>query len=462
MRAVGHLRLRVRRRHAGLVGKLLRGDVRAVVVQEGPDVERLRQVDLLALQRRHDGRGLADVPGDHAVRDVVVAQVERRRHASLLVEVHADHRERVLLQHLAALGVVLDVLVDVHEQVAVARADVHNEARLRLEVLAVEDHVDIAHHVLEERLVLRTAADHVERAPDVLLRVVLVLVREAPARVLGQDLLEASQHRRVRRRHEVRVAALERQAAFLGHLDDPISAHRANGDLVEHRPDHVALGRVELGEVQLLRDLVLAEVQAGLVPARVVGDGRQQRRQHHAVQEDRQRLALGGLPRRTVLGPRLNAASRSFRRDLERRDGVGVDLLQGSRRRRRRTKMSLQFVQLQAGHRSVGALLRVEAQVAENAARSQHDVERPLVHTDLRGKVFGGRGLCLQGPQRPGDQLDQYVTCSPAVDKHEGIATEVNPFWDRILHGGAFDNHCRYHPSGRVAGRGWWAGLEDA
>ena len=100
--------------------------------------------------------------------------------------------------------VLFDVLVDLHQQMTVARARVHHVARLSLEVLPSEDHVDMApelqektiaslsaeHEVLEERGMLRATPNDVQSALHMDLRVLVLHAHEAPARVLEEDVLE--------------------------------------------------------------------------------------------------------------------------------------------------------------------------------------------------------------------------------------------------------------------------------
>mmetsp|Transcript_34022 Transcript_34022/g.76908 ORF Transcript_34022/g.76908 Transcript_34022/m.76908 type:complete len:388 (+) Transcript_34022:266-1429(+) len=189
---VRHLGPRVFGGRALLGERLGWWDVRAIVVQEGSHMQGLCQVDLFLLQGRHDVGGLANVTEYHHVGDTVLGQVDRRGSTRLLVEVHPDHGEGMVVEHFAAGCVRLHVLVDVHQEVTISRPRVHDEARLGGEVLAAEDDVEVAHEILEEGLMLSAAAYDVQGSLDVDLRLLRVLagVHKAPARVLKEDGLE--------------------------------------------------------------------------------------------------------------------------------------------------------------------------------------------------------------------------------------------------------------------------------
>mmetsp|Transcript_10772 Transcript_10772/g.28806 ORF Transcript_10772/g.28806 Transcript_10772/m.28806 type:complete len:387 (+) Transcript_10772:1135-2295(+) len=189
---VCHLRLRVPAGHAVRRNRVDGGNVGPVVVQEGPHVQAPAQVNVPLLEGFHDLVGFADVPEEDHVRNVVLAQIDRGRHAGLLIEVDTYHHERMLGEHLSPRHVRLDVLVYFHEQVAAARPRVHDGGRLRPVVLPGKDDVDVAHEVLEQGLVLSSAADHVQRplAMDLRLHRVLAGVDEAPAGILEQDRVE--------------------------------------------------------------------------------------------------------------------------------------------------------------------------------------------------------------------------------------------------------------------------------
>mmetsp|Transcript_18657 Transcript_18657/g.44186 ORF Transcript_18657/g.44186 Transcript_18657/m.44186 type:complete len:300 (+) Transcript_18657:1544-2443(+) len=177
--------------HAFLRYGCLGWDVGPVMVQEAPNVQTLLGVHLLALQLVHDTCGLADVPGDHAMRHLELIQVASGGDPGFLVEVHTHHGQRMVFQHLASSRVVTDVRIDAGKQVTIATASVNHKLRLLIELLVVKDQMHMAQQILEERRMLRTAADHIQGSLHMNLIFIGIQLIEAPSRIFEQQLVEA-------------------------------------------------------------------------------------------------------------------------------------------------------------------------------------------------------------------------------------------------------------------------------
>mmetsp|Transcript_68927 Transcript_68927/g.191923 ORF Transcript_68927/g.191923 Transcript_68927/m.191923 type:complete len:245 (+) Transcript_68927:702-1436(+) len=233
------------------------------------------------------------------------AQVELRRHAGVLVEVDANHRERVFGERLPARRVALHVLVDAPEQAAVATPCIHDERRLRHEVPSREEGVDVPHEVSEERLVLRPAAHHIQRPVDVnfLLLRVLAGADEPPTRVLEEDAVVLVQQGGVGRRDVVGVATLQGKRAICGQGNAALTVYRAHAQLAEDAPESCPSRGVGLAEVEAVQGALLAGIQPILVPPRKVCDGGQQRDENGPVEQEGQPLAGRPSPSVPVLSP---------------------------------------------------------------------------------------------------------------------------------------------------------------
>mmetsp|Transcript_23754 Transcript_23754/g.68714 ORF Transcript_23754/g.68714 Transcript_23754/m.68714 type:complete len:261 (+) Transcript_23754:1766-2548(+) len=249
-------------------------------------------VDAFLLQRGDDLGRLANVPEQHHVLDTPLAEVHRCGDSRLLVKVDADHRQRELPEFLPTGSLRLHVFVDVHQQVPIAATCVHDIRRLRSVIVAREELMDVHHQILEERLVLRPTPDNVQRALDVDFGLVGSCLRETPTWLLEQNFAELPQHRRVRGRHEIGVDPLQRQRALARHRDNPLGAHGANAELVEDIAECRTHAHVHLAKIKSTHGGILAEVQTFLVPPGKVSDRGQQGREHDAVEQQGQSLAL--------------------------------------------------------------------------------------------------------------------------------------------------------------------------
>eukprot|EP00438_Fugacium_kawagutii_P000947 Skav224458 [mRNA] locus=scaffold1302:55988:58674:- [translate_table: standard] len=100
----------------------------------------------------------------------------------------------MLLQMSPSRSVLLDVLVDLHQQVSITGASVHHVFRLAGKVLARKDHINVAHQIFEECGVLCSTSNHIQRTLDVDFGFFLFHVDEAPARLFEKDVVELGQH----------------------------------------------------------------------------------------------------------------------------------------------------------------------------------------------------------------------------------------------------------------------------
>mmetsp|Transcript_74987 Transcript_74987/g.135050 ORF Transcript_74987/g.135050 Transcript_74987/m.135050 type:complete len:322 (+) Transcript_74987:1352-2317(+) len=211
MHKIHHLRPCERGGHAGLGQLLLRRYVWPVVVQERPHMKRLAQVNLLLSKRGHDGRGLPDVAVEHDVRDAMLAEIDCSSHPRLFIEVHTHHSQWILLKDSASGSVLLDVRINVHQEVTVPRAGVHHKLGLILKVFAAEHDIDMLHKVFEQRLMLCSASDDVQRPlhMNLCLLSILPCIDETPTSILEEDGVEFGQHGRIRCGDIIGVTSLQ-------------------------------------------------------------------------------------------------------------------------------------------------------------------------------------------------------------------------------------------------------------
>mmetsp|Transcript_22650 Transcript_22650/g.52405 ORF Transcript_22650/g.52405 Transcript_22650/m.52405 type:complete len:246 (-) Transcript_22650:220-957(-) len=244
------------------------------------------------------------------------------------------------------------MLVDVHEQVPVARARVHDVLRLGGKVLPGENSVHVPHKILEERRVLGPATNDVQGALHMDLTIIAILphVREAPARLLEQDVLELGHQWRVRSWHVVGIAPLQRQRATGRQGDNTLRIHGSHAQLLKNLTQGSSRDAVDSAKIELLHGLVLAIVQPLLAPPSEVRDRRQQRGKNHTVEEDGQNLALRPGPARPVFCPHDEAVRGRLGRQAEGRDGLRVDAAERLCQSGGRPEHSQQLVQLFAGH----------------------------------------------------------------------------------------------------------------
>mmetsp|Transcript_42808 Transcript_42808/g.122088 ORF Transcript_42808/g.122088 Transcript_42808/m.122088 type:complete len:438 (-) Transcript_42808:253-1566(-) len=352
------------------------GDVRPVVIQEGAHVQQMGRVHALLLelpQRRHYLGRLADVALQHEVRDAVLAQVHRRRQTGLLIEVDADHRERVLGKDLSTSSAAPDMLVDLDEQVPIPTTCVSYKFGLGIKLVPREDGINVTHHVLEESLVLCPAANNVQSPLDVNLGLggVLADTKEAPACILHEHQAEVGEHGRVGGGHVERVATLQRQRALRRDMQDTLRVQTPYAQLLENPAQEPTRVVVHLREVKGLHAALLAHVQPLLAPPGEVRDGGEQRRQDDAIEQNGQQLALRFFPVLALLGPSSKAMGRLLGRQSKGRCSLGVNAPEGFRSGGLGPKERQQLPQLRAGHQGVGPGRWVERDVPKNAAGPQ-------------------------------------------------------------------------------------------